>query len=66
MGVYGQYMINRASDVRLDVLHHRAKYDDWVWGSEAAPFVFSDNTIVKQKVNQNVTLFALTYIYRFR
>jgi MtrB/PioB family decaheme-associated outer membrane protein len=66
LGVYGQYMINRASDIRLDIVHQRSKYDDWVWGNESAPFVYADNTIVKQKVNQNVTMVALTYIYRFR
>jgi len=68
-GVYGQYMLNRSSDVRLDLVYFKAKYDDWVWGSGSSstlPFVYADNTIVKQKVDQNVTLVAATYIYRFR
>jgi hypothetical protein len=59
-------MINRSPDVRLDIVHHRYKYDDWAWGIESAPFVDADNTIVKQKVNQNVTMVAVNYIYRFR
>jgi MtrB/PioB family decaheme-associated outer membrane protein len=66
VGVYGQYMIDKKSDVRLDVAYQRTKYDDWVWGSETAPFNYADNTIVKQKVDQNVTFVAVTYIYRFR
>jgi hypothetical protein len=40
-----------------------------VWGagsSSVLPFVYADNTIVKQKVDQSTTLVALTYIYRFR
>jgi MtrB/PioB family decaheme-associated outer membrane protein len=66
IGVYGQYMINKTSDIRLDVMYQKAKYDDWVWGSETAPFNYSDNTIVKQQVDQSVTYVAVTYIYRFR
>jgi len=65
-GVFAQYMLNKSSDVRFDVLYQKTKYDDWVWGSEGAYFVYGDNTIVKQKETQSVTLFALTYIYRFR
>jgi hypothetical protein len=66
-GVYGQYMLNKASDIRLDVMYAKYKYDDWVWGGQNGTyFVFADNTIVKQKVDQSTTLFALTYIYRFR
>ena len=66
VGVYGQYMINKTSDIRLDVVYQKAKYNDWVWGSETAPFTYADNTIVKQQVDQSVTLVAVTYIYRFR
>jgi hypothetical protein len=66
VGVYGQYMINRSSDIRLDVVYQKTKYDDWVWGRSPAPFVYADNTIVKQKVDQNVTMVAVTYIFRFR
>ena len=66
IGVYGQYMINKTSDIRLDVMYQKAKYDDWVWGSDSAPFTYADNTIVKQKVDQAVTYVAVSYIYRFR
>ena len=62
---YGQYTLNRKSDIRLDVAHQTAKYNDWVWGSEAAPFVFADNTLVKQQVDQSVTFVGVTYLYRF-
>jgi MtrB/PioB family decaheme-associated outer membrane protein len=66
VSVYGQYSLNRQSDIRLDLVHQKAKYDDWVWGSESAPFVYADNTIVKQQVDQTVTFIGVTYIYKFR
>ncbi|MEO8385101.1 MAG: MtrB/PioB family decaheme-associated outer membrane protein, partial [Betaproteobacteria bacterium] len=33
LSVYGQYTLNKKSDVRLDVIQQNTKYDDWVWGS---------------------------------
>ncbi len=66
VSVYGQYMIDKRSDIRLDVAYQKTKYDDWVWGSATAPFNYADNTTVYQQVNQNVTFVAVTYIYKFR
>ncbi len=64
--VFGQYALDRKSDIRLDVTYFKAKYDDWVWGSAAAPFVYADNTTVTQQVDQAVTFIGVTYIYKFR
>ncbi|MEO8103991.1 MAG: MtrB/PioB family outer membrane beta-barrel protein [Betaproteobacteria bacterium] len=66
LSVYGQLTLNKSSDIRLDVAHQKAKYDDWVWGTSSAPFVYGDNTIVKQQVDQSVTFVGVTYIYKFR
>jgi hypothetical protein len=66
VSVYGQYMIDKRSDIRLDVAYQKAKYNDWVWRSETAPFTYADNTMVYQQVNQSVTFVAVTYIYKFR
>ncbi|MBL0125686.1 MAG: MtrB/PioB family outer membrane beta-barrel protein [Betaproteobacteria bacterium] len=66
VSVFGQYTLDKKSDVRLDLAHQKAKYDDWVWGTTNNPFVFSDNTSVKQQVDQTVTFVGVTYIYKFR
>ena len=63
---YGQYTLDKRSDIRLDLAHQKAKYDDWVWGTATAPFVYADNTLVKQQVDQSVTFVGVTYIYKFR
>ena len=65
LSVYGQYTLNRKSDIRLDVAHQKAKYSDWLWGTESAPFTYADNTIVRQQVDQSVTFVGVTYIHRF-
>ncbi|MGB8598763.1 MAG: MtrB/PioB family outer membrane beta-barrel protein [Burkholderiales bacterium] len=66
VSAYGQYLIDKTSDIRLDVSHHKTKYDDWVWGSATAPFVYADNTLVKQQADQSATFVGVTYIYKFR
>ncbi len=66
IALYGTYALNKVSDLRLDLAQHRYRYADWVWGTTANPFVFSDNTTVKQQVDQRVNVVALTYTYRFR
>ncbi len=65
LSLYGQYTLNRKSDIRVDLAHQKAKYDDWVWGTSTALFTYADNTTVRQQVNQNVTFVGVTYIYRF-
>lgn len=62
---YGQYTLNKKSDIRLDLAHQKAKYDDWVWGKGNTPFAYSDNTTVKQQVDQSVTFVGVTYIHKF-
>ena len=62
---YGQYSLNKKSDIRLDLAHQKAKYNDWVWGSESTPFTYADNSIVKQQVDQSVTFVGVSYIHRF-
>ncbi len=64
--VFGIFTLNKSSDIRVDVVNQKAKYNDWVWGNSTSPFVFSDNTTVKQQVDQTVTFFGVTYVYRFR
>jgi hypothetical protein len=66
VSVFGQYTLDKKSDIRLDLAHQKAKFDDWVWGNSASPFVFSDNTSVKQQVDQTVSFVGVTYIYKFR
>lgn len=66
LSLYGQYTLDNRSDIRLDLAHQKAKYDDWVWGIAGSPFVYADNTTVKQQVDQNVTFVGVTYIYKFR
>jgi len=66
VSLYGLFTLNKNADIRVDVANQKTKYSDWVWGTPNAPFVFSDNTSVKQQVDQTVTFVGVTYVYKFR
>jgi len=60
--VYGRYEIAKNDAVRFDLIHQRAKFNDWAWGYNGVPFSFSDGTTVSQQQQQNVTYLGVTYI----
>jgi len=64
--LFGKYALDKNADVRLDLLHQRAKLDDWTWASNGTPFVYSDNTSVSLQPSQNVTFIGISYIYKFQ
>jgi MtrB/PioB family decaheme-associated outer membrane protein len=66
VSLFANYGLNRNSDIRVDVIHQRAEFREWVWGNNGVPFTFADNTTVSQQPNQNVTFFAAKYIYKFQ
>lgn len=63
--LFGQYELTKTSAVRLDLVHHRAKFNDWTYGFDGTPFLFSDNTTVSQLRSQNVTFVGVRYTHRF-
>ena len=62
----GTYALQKNSDLKLEVVHDRAKLDEWTWGWNGVPFLYSDNTTVSLKPEQNVTFVSVVYTYRFR
>lgn len=64
--LFGSYAVSKTSSVRLDLIHHRAKFNDWTYGYDGTPFLFSDNTTVTQLQKQNVTFVGLTYTHRWQ
>jgi hypothetical protein len=64
--VFAKYALHKAADIRLDVIHDRAKLNEWTWGYNGIPFLYSDNTTVFLRPDQRVTFIALSYSYRFR
>ncbi|WP_136416652.1 MtrB/PioB family decaheme-associated outer membrane protein [Herbaspirillum sp. ST 5-3] len=66
LNLFGKYELSKSSGLRLDLVHQRAKYNDWVWGYAGVPFFYSDNTSVSAQQQQNVTFIGVSYLYKFQ
>ena len=63
--VFGKYTFDKQSAVRLELIHQRSRWNDWAWGSNGTPFVYSDGTTINRKSLQNVSFLGLTYVRRW-
>lgn len=64
--LYGKYALDKASDVQVDLVHQRIKYDQWAWGSGGVPFSYTDNSTVSMQPVQNTTFIGVRYSYKFK
>jgi len=64
--LFGQYALDRNSDVRLDLIHQRFRQNEWAWENNDVPFFLSDGTTVRQQRDQNVTFLGARYIYKWQ
>jgi MtrB/PioB family decaheme-associated outer membrane protein len=62
----GTYLLQKNADVRLEIVHDRTRLDEWTWGWNGVPFLYSDNTTVALKPEQNVTFVSVLYTYRWK
>ena len=66
LSLYGNYALDKHSNLRLDLIHQDYRLKEWTWSNNGTPFVFSDGTSVTMNPNQHVTFLGLTYIYKWQ
>lgn len=64
INVHGKYALDNVSDVKVMFAYQQFKTDDWQWGYNGVPFLYSDNTSVSQQ-NQNLKFLGASYLLRF-
>jgi MtrB/PioB family decaheme-associated outer membrane protein len=64
-GGYAKYALSKRSDVRFDLWRISSRLDEWSWGYNGVPWVYSDGTTVSINPRQQVTFAAARYIYKF-
>ena len=62
--LFGKYALDKTSSVRVDLVHQRNSMNDWAWGANGVPFVFSDGTTVTQQPSQHVSFIGVSYSYQ--
>jgi MtrB/PioB family decaheme-associated outer membrane protein len=63
---FANYAVDKSSDIRADLIYQRFATDDWTWGYNGVPFLFSDNTTVSQATVQKAVYVGARYIYKFQ
>ncbi|MDP2196141.1 MAG: MtrB/PioB family decaheme-associated outer membrane protein [Rhodocyclaceae bacterium] len=67
--LFGDYALDKNSNVRIEAIHERWQTDDWTWSfSTGAPFTYgttTDGTTVTANPKQAVNFVGARYIYKF-
>jgi MtrB/PioB family decaheme-associated outer membrane protein len=64
-GAYASYALNKKADVRFDVTRISVRLDEWTWGYNGVPWIFSDGTTVSINPRQQITFASARFIYKF-
>ena len=64
LNLFGLYEVDKKSAVKVNLVYQEFKNDDWQWGYNGVPFVYSDNTTVSNP-NQSVTFLGVSYLLKF-
>jgi hypothetical protein len=64
LNLYGVYDLDKKSAVKVNLAYQEFKSDDWQWGYNGVPFVYSDNTTVSSP-NQSLTFLGVAYVHKF-
>ncbi|MGB7540773.1 MAG: MtrB/PioB family outer membrane beta-barrel protein, partial [Burkholderiales bacterium] len=66
LNLFGEYAMQKSASVRVDLVDFHAKLNEWTWGYNGVPFVYSDGATVSINPNQHVTFIGASYIYRWQ
>ena len=64
--LFGEYALDKSSYLRLDLVHHKTRFNEWTYSYNGVPYFYGDNTTITAKENQSVTMIGASYVYRFK
>ncbi len=65
LNLTGTYSLDKTASVRVSLIHQRTKLDEWSYGNNGVPYLFSDNTTVTLNPRQTVNVLGVMYIFKF-
>lgn len=63
--LYGEYALQKNAFVRLDLIHYRSFFNEWTYGFNGTPYLYSDNTTLGAQQRQIVTFVGASYVFKF-
>lgn len=64
--IWGNYSLDKQSDIRVDLVQQNAKLDEWTWNYNGSYYFYSDRTTISMKPDQKVTFIGIRYIYKWQ
>lgn len=65
LNLHARYEVDKASSVQALFSYQQFRTDDWQWGYNGTPFLYSDNTTVSQPMVQNLKYLSVSYLLKF-
>jgi MtrB/PioB family decaheme-associated outer membrane protein len=65
LNLHAKYDVDKMSSVLALFSYQEFKTDDWQWGYNGTPFLYSDNTTVSQSMNQKLKYLSVSYMLKF-
>lgn len=66
LNLYGEYVLQKNTSVRLDFIHHRSQFNEWTYEFNGTPYLYSDNTTLSSQQKQSVSFIGASFIYKFQ
>lgn len=63
--LFGKYTLDEQSSIRIEFVHQRSRWNDWAWGANGTPFLYSDGSTVNGNLNQAVSFIGVTSLHRW-
>jgi hypothetical protein len=65
--MFGKYAVQKNADIRVDYVHQHTDLEEWTWGYNGVPFLYSDNTTVSLvDAHENVDFIGVAFIYKWQ
>jgi len=64
-GVWAKYAFSKQADVLFDITRINIRLEEWSWGYNGVPWVYSDGTTVSLQPHQQITFATARFIYKF-
>lgn len=64
--LFGKYAIDKQSAIRVKFTYDQARWNDWAYGYNGVPYVYSDGTTVNRKEDQSVSFIGVSYIHYWK
>lgn len=63
--LFGKYQLDKSDTVGVNLVYAQVKSNDWSWGYNGTPYLYSDNTTVNLKQAQTLAYVGVIYTHKF-